>query len=148
MAGSLHHSHRHWRRHYLAYLYKCFRERSSRMPRPAQPPMCVCVPGIGIYKSINEIYTHILCYVLENLLDFWPGREREREMRWRTSSLPKSDVSIGLGNRQLGTGAPLEWVVRCGCHCLSTTMATAQGFCESFSQYFQTKGRCMCRKLV
>lgn len=45
-------------------------------PGTAQPSPVphVCVPAIGIYKSINEIYTHILCYVLENLLDFWPGK--------------------------------------------------------------------------
>lgn len=31
-------------------------------------------PVIGINKSINEIYTHILCNVLENLLDFTLAR--------------------------------------------------------------------------
>lgn len=135
MAGSLHHSHRHWRRHYLAYLYKCFRREALACHAQRSPPcVCVrvCVPGIGIYKSINEIYTHILCYVLENLLDFCPGRvretERERE-RWagELRSCQKA-LSASVGALATGNwGAPLEWVVRCGCHCLSTTtMATAQ----------------------
>lgn len=48
---------------------------AQRQPLPSESPcVCVSVLDIGIYKSINEIYTHILCYVLENLLDFWPGR--------------------------------------------------------------------------
>jgi len=92
MAGSLQHSHRHWRRHYLGYLYKCFQRGFFLQLCHMWLSLDPCKnPVIGIYKSINEIYTHILCYVFENLLDFSLVRSLSMSM-W----MGKRNVSIWI----------------------------------------------------